>query len=631
MRAIAAARRPAWVRYVPGLILLAAVAVLSGLHATFDVVPPCTDADPCGPAPFAAVSLGLALAAPFAAFASMRTAAGLAGGFLATDVVGQLAAPQAQEQAIWLWALDAGYAALAVLLVGVAAGPLRHGRVETAWASTAVHRTPPAPPRLRRHGTGWRLAAALLFVLAAAIAGLALAAQAGGRAQEEAAHLVAGEVTGHPDEFTVQVRLATGEVTRIDVTTALAHPVGARRGVLVDDAGLHQLVGEPYDTTGWLILAVMAAGLGVALLALAREPGAAVRALFAHAQPATRVYVRFGPGRIAVYAADARPGEPAVLEFDTADTADIADDIAARNDATRAGGWPDDADEDDDEIAMMAARPAVLYGLPAPGQWCAVEAGGQVLAPLRRTRVPVTAPPFTTPPADGAALEVVHPDDVEMPDPATLPPRPEEVAALRDEDRDPDPDLVRTHRRGPAAGYGFAAAAPLAVWGARQWLPDWSFPVWLVLTAPVVALACYGGWRLYLRPRLHWNGAGVSVVGISVAGAAGGARLLPWTAVEVIRLDGDGTVHVEAASDGFVVTAHRGGPLGRLIGRDERSGQQLAAALRLARLRAGERARTGERDVTSLPPAPVVPRAPAALWILGSVELLGYAWLLSAV
>src|SRR5512139_2344516 len=115
-RALAAARRPAWFRFVPGVILLVAAVVLGGLHATFDVVPVCTDAEPCGPAPFGAVAVGLAFAAPFAAFASPRTAAGLACGFLATDIVGQLTAPQPQEQAVWLWLLDAGYAALALLV-----------------------------------------------------------------------------------------------------------------------------------------------------------------------------------------------------------------------------------------------------------------------------------------------------------------------------------------------------------------------------------------------------------------------------------------------------------------------------------------------------------------------------------
>ncbi|MDG6102194.1 hypothetical protein Daura_44305 [Dactylosporangium aurantiacum] len=637
-RALAAARRPAWFRFVPGVVLLVAAAVLGGLHATFDLVPLCTDAEPCAPAPFGAVAVGLAFAAPFAALASTRVAAGLACGFLATDIVGQLTAPQPQEQAVWLWLLDAGYAALA-LIVALAAGTRRPGRVEAAWTARAEHRTPPGTrPGVRRHGFGWRLAAVALFVVAAGIAAVALAAQAGAQAQQESARRVAGEVTGHPDEFTVQVRLATGDVARIEVVDVRSHPVGARRTVLVDDEGLRQLAAEPYDATGWLALAVIAAGVGVALLTPAREPGAAMRALFTREQPASRVYVRPAADRVAIYAADARPGEPAVLEMDLETTAedddhDPTDDHDENNDQQEADeddqdddedDQDDDEDDEDDEVAMTAVRPAVLYGVPAPGHWCAVEVDGRVLVPRSPVRVPALAPAFTTPPPDGTPIEVV-PLNVAMPRPETLPLRPEEVAALRPEDRDTDPDLIRTHRRGPLTVYGFVLVAPLSLWGTRQWLPDWPVPVWVLVAAAAVALTCYGGWRVYLRPALSWNGAGISAVGVA------GAGLLTWNGVDAVELDTDGSVHVRSGDGGFLVTAHQGGPLARLLHHGERSGTQLVAALRLAQRRAREREEAGERDVTTLPPPPAVSRAPVVLWCLGLAEIVAYAWLLSSM
>ena len=236
---------------------------------------------------------------------------------------------------------------------------------------------------------------------------------------------------------------------------------------------------------------------------------------------------------------------------------------------------------------------------------------------------------FTTPPADGAEIELVTLDVdavqpiVGVPDPATLPLRPEEVAALRPEDRDGDPDLVRTHRRGPVVAYGFALALPLVLGGAGRWLPDWPYPAWLLLTAPVVALGCFGGWRLYLRPRLSWNGPGVSVVGVAEARLLGGTT---WRRSGSTPTDGPGRDAVPRVRGDRA--PRRSARLA--VGHDERSGTQLAAALRLAKHRAEERERAGERDVTSLPPAPVEPRAPAALWVVGLLEAVVYAWLLSA-
>src|SRR5205085_5669244 len=121
------------------------------------------------------------------------------------------------------------------------------------------------------------------------------------------------------------------------------------------------------------------------------------------------------------------------------------------------------------------------------------------------------------------------------------------------------------------------------------------------------ALGCLAGWRFFLRPRVSWNGAGLSVIG------GIGARLLVWSEVHAVRADRHGAITIETdrRGGGLVVTARtREG----LFPRGERTAAQLAGALRLTAQRAAERARAQVRDVTSLPPAPVPPPAPAMLY-----------------
>ncbi|MFD0585080.1 hypothetical protein [Dactylosporangium darangshiense] len=319
--------------------------------------------------------------------------------------------------------------------------------------------------------------------------------------------------------------------------------------------------------------------------------GATARALFDGEQPATEVYVWALGGRVAVYATDARPGEPALLEFFA----------LARNGS--------------DDI-----RPGVLFGVPAQRHWCAVAVDGELLVPRGPARSGRFAPTY-----GGVGGGPDEPGDA-VPDAARLPLRPVEIMALRPEDVSADPETVHTHRHNRFSGYAVVVGCswPFLVLLARL-LPN--LPYWgaAALTAPVTAVACLAGWRLFLRPRVSWNGAGVSVVG-SV-----GARLLVWSDVHAVRADRHGAVTIETDHHGagLVVTARSEHPLlPRVLSGDERTGAQLAGALRLAAERAAARARARVRDVVSLPPAPVAPAAPLLLYVAWLAETLAYALLL---
>ncbi|MER7009036.1 hypothetical protein ABT297_39160 [Dactylosporangium sp. NPDC000555] len=574
----------------PLLVAVAAIAILS-LHVAFDPPIECSDAAPCGPDALNAVLLGLVVALPVVAFVSLPVTAWLAAGFFAADVVWQVA-HSALASPAWLTGADAGLVVLAFVAARLAPPGLGSGA--EMWAATTSHRTPPAPRVLPRYGRGWRLLAVPLLLAALAVITAALVSQSRADARLDGARRVTAEVTAHPDEYSIEVRLPGDATARITVSEASEHPVGGRVAVLVaeDGAGdgLYQLVSEPYDTSGWLSLAVLLAGLAAACLARARERAAAARALFAGEQPATEVYVWALGGRVAVYATDARPGEPALVEF-FALTRDSSQDI----------------------------RPGVLFGVPAQRHWCAVAVDGEFVVPRGPARSARFSPVFGGP-AGG------DPDLPAVPDAARLPLRPEEIMALRPGDVSAGPETVHTHRHNRFSGYATVVASclPFLVVLSRL-LP--TLPYWAAaaVTAPITAIACVSGWRMFLRPRVSWNGAGISIVG-SI-----GARLLVWSEVHAVRADRRGavTVEIDRNGAGLVVTA-RGEHawLPRALSGDERTGAQLAGALRLAAERAAARARDRVRDVVSLPPAPVPPVAPAVLYAAWLVETLVYALVL---
>ncbi|MEV8515805.1 hypothetical protein [Dactylosporangium sp. NPDC051484] len=578
-----------WRRARALLVVVAAIAILS-LHAAFDPPVECTDAAPCGPDALNAVLLGLVVALPVAAFVSLPVTAWLAAGFFAAAVVWQVAHPALASPA-WLTGADAGLVVLAFVAARLAPPGLGSGA--QMWAATTSHRTPPAPRVLPRYGLGWRLLAVPLLLGALAVSTAALVSQSRADARLDGARRVTAEVTRHPNEYSLEVRLPGDATARVTVSDASEHPVGDRVALLVaedgagDGDGLYQLVSEPYDTSGWLSLAVLLAGLAAACLARARERAAAARALFAGEQPATEVYVWALGGHVAVYATDARPGEPALVEFFA---------------LTRNGS--------------QDLRRGVLFGVPAQRHWCAVAVDGELVVPRGPARRARFAPVFGGPAGGDTDLAAV-------PDAARLPLRPEEIMALRPEDVSADPETVHTHRHNRFSGYAAVVASSWPfLFVLSRLLP--ALPYWaaVAVTAPVTAIACVSGWRMFLRPRVSWNGAGLSVVG-SI-----GARLLVWSEVHAVRTDRRGAVAVETDRNGAgLVVAARGEHawLPRALAGDERTGAQLAGALRLAAERAAARSRDRVRDVVSLPPAPVPPVAPAVLYAAWLVETLVYA------
>jgi hypothetical protein len=269
-------------------------------------------------------------------------------------------------------------------------------------------------------------------------------------------------------------------------------------------------------------------------------------------------------------------------------------------------------------------RPGILFGVPAQRHWCAVAVDGELLVPRGPARsgrfAPAYGGPAPDPDVDGPAA---------VPDAARLPLRPEEILSLRPEDVAADPETVHTHRHNRLSGYAVVVAStwPFLIVLSRL-LP--TLPYWgaVAVTAPMTALACLSGWRLFLRPRVSWNGAGLSVVG-SI-----GARLLVWSDVHAIRADRHGAVTIETDHHGagLVVTARGEHPLlPHLLSGDERTGLELAGALRLSAERAEARTRERVRDVVSLPPAPVAPPAPMVLYAAWLAETLVYALVLAGL
>jgi hypothetical protein len=438
------------------------------------------------------------------------------------------------------------------------------------WLVGVRRERPPTVEDLPRPGRVWRLAGRVLLVAAVVCLGWGWIVQHRVDAQQQAATRVTAEVTAHVGESTVQVRLPEGLVT-VGVFDVANYPIGSDMVFYVDDRGLHQPVSEPYDATGWLFLGVFLAAVAAAAIARGVEIGHGPVRLFDVAQPVTEVSVVVGVGVVAVYAGDARPGEPAVAEF-----------------RTRLRPVPE-----------RGIRPASLFGVPAPGHWCAVVVDGEAIAPTRPlSTAGILAPPYGV---DELGRAVV----------ARGPLRAEELAALRPADREAPPDQLRFHARSPLGGCVVAALAPLALILPLRTLFDLSYGVALAVAAVALAISCGLSWRLIMRDRITWNGRGIAIVD------AFGEQRVGWSQVHAIEHDRD-TVTVHTGQRRLVVGA---GALFGVFGRGDRGAEELANALRHARSTAGD-------DPAEGLPRLARPRPPLglyAVWLLGTPVL---AWLL---
>jgi hypothetical protein len=593
-RHLATPAQPGWLRHLlVWTVPLAAVAVLA-ITASGTPEATCSDSAPCTADPLGSVVLGLFVASALVAVAHAGVGAALGVAF----VLGSLGYDGLNPQTASPWWADAtivGYA-LVCLAVARARRPRPARDVAFGWLARTPYATPPTPARLPGPDRRMLALVGLALLGATLVVGYGLHRQDEADAQQQAARVVIAEVVGRPDEYTVQVRLpdATAEATAastisLTMLDADHHPVGSRLSLRMDDAGLRQPVSEEYDASGWYLPAVLLFGLALAGAGRIRQHRHGLRRLFTEAQPVSAVYVCETWDRLAVYPADARAGEPAIAELRL--WRDSAEPVPpALLDGDLDGGFG----RDEDDVELPEPRAALLYGVPAPGQWCTVAVDGAPRLPVRPLRAHFSAPPFV--PRGMSADEPVGVD---------LPLRPEELAALAGADRDDDPFALREHAGHPGLAYLRIGILAFGLVALTRLLPALPFLVSFAVCLAAVAIATEVGWRLWLRPRLAWNGGGLAVVGLL------GAQRLAWSEVYHISAD-RGAVIVAARETALIVPA--GGGLSWPAGAARRSAVELALALRHARHRA---LASGAADLMA-PPALAVPARPgalAALWL----------------
>ncbi len=582
-RHLATPPQPAWLRRLLVWSVPLAAAGLLAVNSAGTPDATCTQSAPCTADPLGSVVLGLFLASAVVGLVHPGTAAALAAAF-AAGALGYDVLHPATASAWWMDAAVIGYAAISLAVARVLRARPGHD-VAFDWLARTPYATPPAPARLP--GPDRRTLALLVLAVVAAGALLAwgLHRQAEADAQQEAAQVISVEVVDQVDRYTLRVRLPDSSTTQLSVLDAVHHPAGSRLALRVDRAGLRQPVGEEYDASGWYVPAILLAGLALAGVARDRQRRHGLRRLVGQPQPVSSVYVCETWDRLAVYPADARPGEPAIAEVR------LWRDPEQPPPASLLPATIDD--EDDGRLPELQS--ALLYGVPAPGQWCAVAVDGEIRLPRRPLRAHFHAPPFVPP-----GMSEDEPSGVD------LPLRPEELAALPSDDRDDDPLVLREHASHPLVGYVRIVALALGLVALGRLLPALPPAPALVFSALAVGLSAEAGWRLWLRPRLTWNGGGVAVVGML------GARRLAWVEVSHIAAE-RGVVIIVGRESALVVPAGSG--LRWPAGAGRRSAAQLMLALRHARHRA---IASGAADLMAPPPlaVPARPAALAALWLL---------------
>lgn len=342
--------------------------VLVGGVLTFIVVTvtapdrPCTEAAPCAPDAAGSFLIGTLAIVPFLGWVHVWFAAVVAvvmsAALMSYDLVNT-------DEAVPLWVhlVAAAYAGGCLLLAGTVAS--RHRSAARRRHDLAEGLPAPAPVRSLRPPLRAAIVGAALLAagLAGAVWGAARQAQADDR--QRGAEVVTATVRSHPRWDALELALPDagggrgfpgGRPTEIvDVYDATAYPVGSTVRIAVDDSGLRQLLAEPYDATPWYALVSVLVLLGVGLGWRFAVQALAQRRLFRRPQPITEVRIRRGNGRVYVYAGQASAPEAPLGE------------ILVRDDIEPAPG--------------AATEPAVLYGVPAPREWCTVTVGPVTLSP----------------------------------------------------------------------------------------------------------------------------------------------------------------------------------------------------------------------------------------------------------
>lgn len=354
-RAAQPGRRPDQLAAVLAWVLLVVVATVVSPEGG------CTVAEPCRPEWLSSVEVGAALAAPLVLLLAPAPGAvvsyAAAGLFvLAELVLGDVPLPLAL--------LLAG-----VVLLATSSADDRRRRRERRWRDLAA-----GLPRGRWDGpvpAAPRLPAGVvvgLVLLLCAAAALALGLQRGQaeRAAEARASRATGTVVAHADDGYVVTLLVEDRRVEVDTWLAADRPVGSEQQLLLLPDGQVRLVAEPYDPSGWGLLATLLGLTGAALALRSRERAHRLRSLLEQDQPLLRVRVA--------------PTAPAAV---------------LRHDDVAAAGPPlalaplalVELDEDEDDDPSAGSWPAVLHGLPRHGHPVAARLDdGRHLVPLGPAR-----------------------------------------------------------------------------------------------------------------------------------------------------------------------------------------------------------------------------------------------------
>ncbi|AVT38910.1 hypothetical protein [Plantactinospora sp. BB1] len=355
------ARYAGWLGFGAGVLLCCLFLVVVPATA-------CTVAAPCHPDRVGNVIFGLVGSLPLLALVRLEFAGAAAGTSLAVTLGYELT--QSEHLPPWFYPLLVGYAVGCGLLARLARGPARYRAGLRDWHRRARLAVPPSPARLPRPPLGTSVAATLLLVAALVVAGWTGLRQSEVDDQQRRAEIVTATVRAHPSWAEVDLDLPAGRPpARLSVLDAAAYPVGSTVELAVDDAGLRQLVTEPYDLTPWLALVVVLAllGLGVGWRAAARVR--AGRRFFRRPQPVSGVLLHQGVDRVYVYAGEG----PEVMPLA---------EIEVRERLTPTVG--------------TEPGPAVLHGVPVPGRWGTVTVDGRTLSPTGPVLLPEPTAPWLT-------------------------------------------------------------------------------------------------------------------------------------------------------------------------------------------------------------------------------------------
>ncbi|MFF9849414.1 hypothetical protein [Streptomyces litmocidini] len=253
------ARPASWARPLWSVLALLATV---GHAIAVEPMPVCSDAAPCGPDWIGMVQMGLAL--------------GLAYWYARLPEIALVAAPVLMVIVAWQELPSAGWTSLSANLAVIAALGLgwaatrarltarqRQRRLVDRTAAAAHRRWEPAGP-VRR---GTIPIAAGLALCAVAVGAIVLGLRAVHEDEQRAARATrtAAEVVGRTD-MSLRVRTRDGRRVTVDALFPEDHGIGTAVTVLEDGSG-PRLAAEPYDASGWQLLALAGGLPGLSLLA----------------------------------------------------------------------------------------------------------------------------------------------------------------------------------------------------------------------------------------------------------------------------------------------------------------------------------------------------------------------------